>query len=336
MTAQLQTQRQSVRSDLGQARQNVAVGGGVAGVSDAQKTQSSSHFSNAEIQSIKGWYAKKNYTKEFIKEFQRVVGTKDDGDVGKLTINAVYDWQVKEGLTPLDGKFGGGCAAHAGLTVKTNNGSSSNSGGGSAGGSQTGQEAPTGAGINPKPTRYAQGDYPNSPYVTNEYYTQMKEAMGDTPYEQWNCNDANSPIYRLYQSAKRANYGDKSSIASSGCGIVSFASLKGWTPTQAAEYGMQNGSRKWGGLNRSFYVANGGTPMSANDGLNEVRNNGKYMIACMTSACNNYWTTGGHFILVYGYDGTNVYVVDSGGRNRTQAPKSTFTGAFADGHVFSR
>ena len=337
MTAQLQTQKQSQKSDLVQSQQNKAVGGGVAGVSNAQKTQASSHFSKAEIQSIKGWYAKKNYTKEFIKEFQRLVGTKDDGDVGKLTINAVYDWQVKEGLTPLDGKFGRGCAEHAGLTIKTNNGSGSNSGGGSAGGSQTAEEAPTGSGINPKPQRYAQGDYPNSPYVKKDFYERMKEKMGDTPYEQWNCKDPNSPIRSIYLEATNSrNNNGASTISSSGCGIVSFASLKGWTPTQAAEYGMKNGSRKWGGLNRSFYVANGGEPMGANDGLNAVRNNGKYMIACMTSGSNGYWTSNGHFILVYGYDGSNVYVVDSGGKNRTKAPKTTFTNAFSDGHVFSR
>ena len=97
MTAQLQTQKQSARTDLGQVKQNVAVGGGVAGVSDAQKTQSSSHFSKAEIQAIKGWYAKKNYTKEFIKEFQRVAKTRFRQDSFLETIPFDYlEFQVIE------------------------------------------------------------------------------------------------------------------------------------------------------------------------------------------------------------------------------------------------
>ena len=332
MAVQVQAQKQSQSSSVAQSKQSKAVGGGAGGVSNAQKTQASSHFSDAEIKTIKQWYAKKNYTTEFIKEFQRVVGTVDDGSVGKNTINAVYDWQKKEKLSPLDGKFGKGCADHAGLTIKTNGSGTGGSGG--SGGSDT-SDAPTGAGINPKPTRYAQGDYPNSPYVIKEYYENMKAKMGDTPYSQWNCNNSKSPIYQLYQKAKKAN-GGNSTISSSGCGIVSFASLKGWTPTKAAEYGMQNGSRRWGGLNRSFYVANGGTAASsAQDGLDKVAS-GKYLIACMNGGSGGYWTSQGHFILVYGYDGSNVYVCDSSKKNRTKAPKKTFTGAFSDGYYFSK
>ena len=335
MTAQLQTQKQSQKSDLVQSQQNKAVGGGVAGVSNAQKTQASSHFSDAEIKAIKGWYAKKNYATSFIKEFQRVVGTKDDGDVGKLTINAVYDWQVREHLTPLDGKFGGGCAEHAGLTIKTNNGSGSGSAGGGSAGSQTQTQTPevTSGGSRPRPTRYAQGNYKKSPYVVKKYYDQMKEAMGDTPYALWDKDD--KKINSIYNAAYSYN-GGATTISSSGCGIVSFGSMRGWDPKRAAEYGMQNGSRRKGGLNREFYKNNGGTAAaSAQAGLTEVAK-GKFMIACMTNARNNYWTTQSHFVLVYDYDGTYVYTCDSGSRDRQKSKKIDFTGAFNDGYVFSR
>ena len=53
----------------------------------------------------KRWYSKQNFSSAYIKKFQRVVGTKDDGIVGKNTINSVISWQSKNKLAS-DGKFG--------------------------------------------------------------------------------------------------------------------------------------------------------------------------------------------------------------------------------------
>ena len=192
-----------------------------------------------------------------------------------------------------------------------------------------------------RPKRWNQNDYPMSPYVTKEYYLKMKEKMGNTPYANWSIHD--KKINKLYIAAMNQNKSlnkdgkyvpSSTTIASSGCGIVAFASVKGWNPIEAAEYGMINGSRKWGGLNREFYEKNGGTKTpNATTGLKEVKN-GKYLIACMHSLKNTYWTTGSHFILVWNCDRSNVYVCDSSGRDRKQAPIKTFTDAFNDGYVF--
>ncbi len=93
-----------------------AANASVAGVSAAQKTQS------LDIQAIKAWYKKKDYTKDCIKNIQRAVGftsSKDiDGIVGPNTINKVANWQASVSLTP-DGKFGPASAAKAGVTLVT-------------------------------------------------------------------------------------------------------------------------------------------------------------------------------------------------------------------------
>lgn len=74
-------------------------------------------FTDTQINNIKNWYSSQRYTTEFIKSFQRVVGTEDDGSVGKNTINAVAAWQASHGLKA-DGEFGAASATAAGLTIE--------------------------------------------------------------------------------------------------------------------------------------------------------------------------------------------------------------------------
>ena len=90
-----------------------------------------------DVNAAKAWYAKKNYTRDCIKNIQRAVGftnSKDiDGYIGPNTINKVAEWQAAHGLTP-DGEFGSKSASVAGITLVSNKTSSGGSSGGSGGG----------------------------------------------------------------------------------------------------------------------------------------------------------------------------------------------------------
>ncbi len=94
----------------------------VAGVSAAQKTQSSAADS-VDVAAAKEWYAAKNYTKACIKNIQRAVGFTEDSDidgiVGTKTIKKVASWQESKGLT-VDGEFGAASAQKAGITLESN------------------------------------------------------------------------------------------------------------------------------------------------------------------------------------------------------------------------
>ena len=94
----------------------------VAGVSAAQKTQSSAADS-VDVDAAKEWYQAKNYTKACIKNIQRAVGFTEDSDidgiVGTKTIKKVASWQESKGLT-VDGEFGAASAKKAGITLESN------------------------------------------------------------------------------------------------------------------------------------------------------------------------------------------------------------------------
>lgn len=290
----------------------------------AKKPLDSASFSDKEIGEIKAWYGKKNYSKSVIKSIQQTVGTTADGIIGKNTINAIAAWQRKEGLTA-DGKFGAGCAAHAGVQLSSGGGSSN------AGGSQD-IVVPEGQGINPAPLFQKQLDYPNTPYVNKADYLKMKSAMGDTPYSQWKVSDPK--ISKLYATA-RANNGGASTIKSSGCGVTSLANVKKITPTESAEMSMKSGCRIYKkGTAASFMENNGGA--SAGSAINALKAvaNGKYLVCSMGKG--NWCGGDGHFILVYGFDGANVYVSDPYSYNagRAKAAKSLFTASYKYGYLF--
>ena len=276
-------------------------------------------FSSQQIATLKNWYAKKNYTRDFIKQIQTAVGftgSDVDGYIGKNTINKIGAWQKAQGLT-VDGKFGNDCAARAGLTVKTG-----------------GSSAPTGKGINPRPGMYKQYNYKTSPYVSKSDYNKMKNAMGGTPYAQWNIYS--KALSNLYAQAKKNNGGDNSTISSSGCGVTSFANCKGITPTAAAELAMKGGYRIYkSGTAGELFTSNGGTATSAKSGLNAVAG-GKYLFA---SVGPSIWTSAGHYILIYGYDGSNVYVSDPNCKSgqesvKEKASATKFINAFKHGYLF--
>ena len=288
--------------------------------STSSSSAASTSFSASEISTITAWYTKQNYSKDFIKEIQAAVGFTGndvDGVIGKNTINKIGDWQKSHNLE-VDGKFGSSCAALAGLTVKKDTAATSTA---------------TGKGINAKPGMYKQYNYKTSPYVSKSDYNKMKSAMGDTPYASWDIN--NKAISSLYATAKKSN-GGNSTISSSGCGVTSYANCKGITPTAAAELAMQSGYRIYGsGTSGALFTANGGTATTAKAGLNAVAE-GKYLIA---SVGPSIWTSAGHYILIYGYDGTNVYVSDPNCKSGQEATKekakaSLFINAFKHGYLF--
>ena len=285
-----------------------------------------------ETQEIINWNKGRNYTEDYIKAFQKVIETKDDGGIGTNTVNAIRHYQEKNGLGQ-DGKWGKECADHAKLPRKYNSGSAS---GGAGGGSSA---TPSGAGINPAPTFYKQGGFKESPYVRKDHYNQMKQKMGSTPYAQWKISDPK--IKQIYATAKKIN-GGNSTISSSGCGATAFGNLKGMTPTAAAEVAMEAGGRYYGGTYPEFFEKKGGAATgwgkeNAEKALAAVAQ-GKYLICSMNNNNNNYWTKGGHFILVYGYDGTYVYVSDSGSSaaHRQKARKNMFTTAYKYGYLFTK
>lgn len=78
---------------------------------------------SSEANNIINWNKSRGYTKNYIKSFQRKVNTEDDGYIGINTINAIYNYQSRNGLLK-DGKWGNECATNANLPrqyVKYNN-----------------------------------------------------------------------------------------------------------------------------------------------------------------------------------------------------------------------
>ena len=86
-----------------------------------------------ETQEIINWNKGRNYTADYIKSFQKVIGTKVDGGIGTDTVNAIRHYQEKNGLGQ-DGKWGKDCADHAKLERKYNSGSAGNTTNASSGG----------------------------------------------------------------------------------------------------------------------------------------------------------------------------------------------------------
>lgn len=251
------------------------------------------------VKEIKSWYDRKNYTNKCVKQLQTTVGTDPDGIVGSNTINSVYTWQIKNNLSK-DGKFGKECAIKSGIELQSNTDNKE----------QTNKEqaaaAPSGKGINPKPGFYKQYNYKVSPYVSKSDYNKMKNAMNGAAYSTWDITS--DALKSLYNGAYKTN-GGKTTIASSGCGVTSYANLKGITPTDAAEMSMKSDCRVYGkGTAAAFFSNNGGkASYSASDTLNQVAS-GKYAICSMGTG---NWTSGdGHFVLVYGFDGSKVHISD--------------------------
>ena len=80
--------------------------------------------------------------------------------------------------------------------------------------------------------------------------------------------------------------------------------------------------------------SNGGSATDSKQGLEAIKNNGKYLISSMKKG---HWTSGnGHFILAYGYDGNNVYISDpaSASEARHIAPASTYKRDYKYGYLF--
>lgn len=307
-------------------------------------------FGNGKINDIKQWYGEKRFSESYIKKFQKVVKTKEDGIVGKKTIQSVYAWQAKNQLVQ-DGKFGEVCANKAGITEDgskakqrtphdrpaTRNTSVTTGATGAPRGGER-QSATSGKGINSKPGFQKQTDYPVSPYVSRSDYDKMKKAVNGAPYASWNI--AKDPkLSPLYRSAVRSNKGGKSTIASSGCGVTSLANLKGTSPLKIAEMSMKSGQRVYGaGTAPGLFSSNGGRATgqgskAASEALNQVAA-GKYLICSMGKG--NWCRGSGHFILVYGFDGAHVYVSDPNSHKpgRAKATKELFKQSYKYGFLF--
>ena len=143
----------------------------------------------------KRWYSKQNFSSAYIKKFQRVVGTKDDGIVGKNTINSVISWQSKNKLDS-DGKFGKASARKAGIEYESKRNSKHNE---SAKVKSASTKSSISGGIKPKPGFQKQYNYKVLPYVSKTDYNKMKAAMGSTKYASWNIEKA--PLSDMYKKA---------------------------------------------------------------------------------------------------------------------------------------
>lgn len=274
-------------------------------------------LTDTPISKTKSWYQKQDFTNSYIKEFQRVVKTKDDGIVGTDTITKVYTYQKNNGLCK-DGKFGDECAHRSNLTPKTN--------------THTEIESKPNYTNSKTPLFQKQYNYKVSPYVSKSDYLKMKQQMNGVEYSSWDIN--NSKISSIYKSATSTNKG-KSTIASSGCGITSYANLFGLTPYQTAEMSMNDNCRIYTkGTSGSFFAKRGGAEnWSATDILNKVRQ-GKPAICSM--GYGNWCKSDGHFILVYNYDGNHIYVSDpnSSSSDRAKGTRKQFTSSFKYGYTF--
>lgn len=158
--------------------------------------------------------------------------------------------------------------------------------------------------------------------------------------------------YKQYDTKWAAhNYsarGEKKTIKSSGCGVTCAAMVIQTlrpdikvTPVTTAEWSMKNGYKA---LNQGTYytyfkpqfkkyglICNqinsssiyGNTKSSAHKKAKAALSSGDILIACMGKG---RWTSSGHFVVVYGYDGTHVYISDpaSTAANRAKATWGDF------------
>lgn len=144
------------------------------------------------------------------------------------------------------------------------------------------------------------------------------------------------PVYYMQTDPKwkNSNYsakGETKTIGTSGCGVACtamvIATLKDpkVTPVETANWSMQNGYKA---LNQGTYYSyfipqlkkygieckrlntsnlyGKSTSTHHTEALNTLKN-GDWLIACMGKG---NWTSGGHFILVYGYEDGYVYIND--------------------------
>lgn len=158
--------------------------------------------------------------------------------------------------------------------------------------------------------------------------------------------------YKQYDTKWAAhNYsarGEKKTIKSSGCGVTCAAMVIQTlrpdikvTPVTTAEWSMKNGYKA---LNQGTYYTYfkpqfkiygltcnqinsssiyGDTKSSAHKKARAALSSGDILIACMGKG---RWTSSGHFVVVYGYDGTYVYISDSASTaaNRAKATWGDF------------
>lgn len=133
--------------------------------------------------------------------------------------------------------------------------------------------------------------------------------------------------------------GESTTIGRAGCGptaaamVVATLKDKTVTPVEACKWSLENNyKQKGGGTYASFfpqYFKKYGISAEVlwssaeyqDEKVTKALNNGDWVIACMGPGL---WTKGGHYILAYATDGTNVYVNDpaSSSAARTKAKLS--------------
>ena len=64
------------------------------------------------------WNKSQNYSTAYIKSFQRLIGTDDDGNIGTNTVNAIRHYQELNNLGYKDGEWGKQCADFSGLALE--------------------------------------------------------------------------------------------------------------------------------------------------------------------------------------------------------------------------
>lgn len=152
----------------------------------------------------------------------------------------------------------------------------------------------------------------------------------------------NRPIYLMQTDSRWKNVmysaiNDKSqTIGSSGCGPTSVSMIinqwldGNYTPVNACSYAAAAGYRTsnngtaWG-MFKAIAVKYGLKFLQTSYGATAKQfmdENPGALVVCSMSKGN--WTTGGHFILMYNCDGTNVYINDPAS-TRTTRQKNTFS-----------
>lgn len=135
--------------------------------------------------------------------------------------------------------------------------------------------------------------------------------------------------------------GESTTIGRAGCGptcgamIVAALKNNKITPVEACAYALANGfKQKGGGTYANFFPAFfkkygincqilWSSAESQDKKVTDALKKGDWVIACMGKGL---WTSGGHYILAYGTDGTNVFINDpaSTKSSRTCAKLSQF------------
>lgn len=135
--------------------------------------------------------------------------------------------------------------------------------------------------------------------------------------------------------------GEKTTIGRAGCGptcgamVVATLKDKSVTPVEACDFSIKNnykakGSGTYANFYPAFFKKYGincqilwSSAESQDKKVTEALKNGDWVIASMGKGL---WTNGGHYILAYGTDGTNVFINDpaSTKESRTKAKLSQF------------